>query len=375
MAAALVLAAILAAGVVWFLVITEASASTIEWTLAVASGAVSTIGLYVRRSRPNAGAAIVIAANACSLVGVPALMSVLFMTGLHARPRHQVVITLAATAVGVAQFAIWVVVLGPDRSAGGYAAIALAHVASFLGAVATGLAAGRLRARRDEADHALVVAREREAAVVAEVREQERMRIAHSLHDSIGRHLAVVHIYGSVLQHRDVLSDGEISSTSAELLRATDGIADDLQKILTMLHPGSDGHLERDRDLPGLLDRFEHAAGAAGMGVEQRIDLAALERAPAEVSASIVDFLSECTTNVLKYGSEGKVSIVVSMRTPTMVQAEVANDRSRISKRSIISTGMGLMALRERAALLGGELSILSEPTRFRVALALPVDR
>jgi signal transduction histidine kinase len=220
-----------------------------------------------------------------------------------------------------------------------------------------------------------VLVREREASVVAEVREQERLRIARSLHDSIGRHLAIVHIYGTVLQHPSVLTDQEFSSTSTELLRATDGIADDLKKILTMLHPRSDAEVERPRDLPLLLSRFEHAAGLASMTLERDVDLAALSAAPAEVAATIVDFLGECTTNVLKYGSEGKVSIVVSMRTPTVIQAQVVNPRSHISRRSIISTGMGLIALRERAALLDGELSILSDPTRFSVALALPVDR
>ncbi|MFC7431610.1 MULTISPECIES: sensor histidine kinase [unclassified Agrococcus] len=374
-ATALLVVGILGLGVAMFTILTHAAATPEQWVLALGAGLLASAALPLHRSSLALAAVLVLAGNAASLVGIPAMLSLLFLAGVYGSARQQVAINVGAVLTCVVQVGVWVLLLGPERSAGDVAVIALVYALTVVGSAASGAALGRISARREAADLQVATAQEHHAVEVAEVRAQERLRIAHVLHDSIGRHLAVVHIYGSVLQHQRLLSDQEIDDTTTDLLRATDGIAEDLEKILTTLHSEPDAASEPERDLGALLQRFAHAARHASMTLEQDIDFGALAAAPAEVTVTVGDFLAECTTNALKHGRDGTVSITVQMEEPNLLEAHIVNDRPLVPRECIISTGIGLVALRERARLLGGELTITADESRFAVNLMLPVDR
>lgn len=362
-------------GVAMFAVLMHGSATPWQWVLALAAGLGASAALPLHRASIALAATLVLAGASASPIGIPAMLSLVFLVGVYGSRRQQLAVNAGTALACLVQTGVWVLLLGPERSAGDLAVIVLVYASSVAGSAASGAALGRISARREAADLQVVAAQEHEAVAVAEVRAQERLRIAHALHDSIGRHLAVVHIYGSVLQHQRLLSEQEITDTTTDLLRATDGIADDLQKILTTLHAEQDAPIESERDLAALLARFANAARHASMTLEHDIDFDALAAAPAEVTMTVGDFLSECTTNALKHGRDGTVSISVRMAEEGLLEAHIVNDRPLVPRECIISTGIGLVALRERALLLGGEMTITADEHRFAVNLVLPVDR
>jgi signal transduction histidine kinase len=222
------------------------------------------------------------------------------------------------------------------------------------------------RLRRTEAE------REREAARRVE---EERLRIAHELHDVLAHTVALIGIQADVAtealddSREDVRASlGTIRTKSREALaelRATVGL---------LRGPREDAPRAPAPDL----SRLEELADmAAGSNVRVEVSIAGTVRPlPTVVELTAYRIAQESLTNVLRHADASLATVSVRYE-PDGLVIEIADD-GRGPTNGVPSEGYGLAGMQERAAAIGGRLEAGSAPPPgrgFRVRAWLPTDR
>lgn len=190
---------------------------------------------------------------------------------------------------------------------------------------------------------------ERAQSAVAE----ERARIARELHDVVAHAVSVIVIQSdaaeAALDHDPELAREPLRAITTSSREALD----EMRRLLHLLRTDDDGTLAPQpglADLPGLLD----AVGRAGLPVQ--LDLEGDDtHLPPGVDLAAYRIVQEALTNVLKHA--GPAATRVSVRyAADAVRVEVANAPGGPSRTIPDGAGRGLLGIRERAAVMGGEL-------------------
>jgi signal transduction histidine kinase len=209
-----------------------------------------------------------------------------------------------------------------------------------------------VRARRQE-----LAAGERMAV------QRERAVIARELHDIVAHSVSVMLV--GVRGARDVLhSSPEIASeTLARVETSGEQSLAELRRVLDVLREPDAAADTRPQPSLEQLDTL-----IADAGVPARLEIAGERRPlPEGVELSAYRIIQEALTNVRKHANAGEV--VVRLVYGSMLRIEVCDDGA--GDRG--GAGRGLVGMRERVALLGGELVTESRPGRgFQVTATLP---
>ncbi|HEX5496439.1 MAG TPA: sensor histidine kinase [Mycobacteriales bacterium] len=208
---------------------------------------------------------------------------------------------------------------------------------------------------------------------------EERTRIARETHDIVAHSVSVMLI--GVRGARDVLrTRPEVAEQTLARVEATaEQSLAELRRILTLLR--STGHTTghtadraaESRPQPSLaeLDELVSAYRATGLPVRLTVT-GARRRLPDGVELSAFRIVQEALTNVLKHSRPTRVTVTLSYR-ESELDLQVADDGTVPPGRPA-RTGHGLVGMRERVALLGGELDAGPAPGGgFRVAARLPL--
>jgi signal transduction histidine kinase len=327
----------------------------------IALCALSAFPLLLRRSRPMTALLLTLGAIV-ALVGLdyavlrplgPAIaLASLANRSEHAAVWPVVAVTLAAWSAFVAL--AWLR-FGPELE--DYAVTALLWGGGWVFGDRRRLARQRAAQERER------IEREQRLAVA-----EERSRIARELHDSAGHAINSILIQAGAA--RTVL-DTEPQRTR-EAIEAIEAIAhetiDDLDVILGRLRSGEAARLA---PLPGigqiaaLVDR--HRAG--GLDVKL-IDRGGSGRrlAPA-VDRAAYRIAQEALTNAARHGT-GSAHIEIERRSGEL-RLTVTNPVAGPTA-TRVAGGHGIAGMRERAALLGGELQASRNGDRFLIRAALP---
>jgi signal transduction histidine kinase len=216
---------------------------------------------------------------------------------------------------------------------------------------------------------------ERERAVEAErglrqVRE-ERVRIAHELHDVVAHTLAVITVQAGV-GRRLMGKHPDQAAAALESIEAIGRTAqDELRVVLGLLRdeqPGSAALAPAPRlaDLRELADTVR----ASGTPVELRMSGTDRELSPA-LELSIYRVVQEALTNVVKHAPSAHATVDLSVSS-SQVRLEVADDGGPAVSQ-LAAPGHGIVGMRERIAAFGGWL--VAEPVAgrgFRVVAEVP---
>lgn len=213
---------------------------------------------------------------------------------------------------------------------------------------------------------------EREQAERAELaRVAERARIAREMHDVVAHRVSLMVLHAGALE---VAGGDPRTAEAAALIRTTGRTAlAELRQVLGVLRSGeSDGRLAPQpvlADLPALLD----LARSAGIPVTltESGDLTGLAVTAQRTAYRVVQ---EALTNVAKHAG----------RAPTAVSLAVVGEEFVIQVRNappphpvdrLPGSGLGLVGLRERLALLGGRLEAHPQlDGGFAVTAVLPLE-
>jgi signal transduction histidine kinase len=336
--------------------------------------AVLVLPLYARRRNTFAAATTywLLAVGLSFIDGrlVPFVASV-FVLGMAAsyllgnlRDAVQVRIGLAVVLTGAA-----VVVYNlPDHSASQLLFIPLPFGMCWL--------AGRtLRERAEQAEAAEVRATraewERDAAARVAVAE-ERARIAREMHDIVAHSVSVMVLQVGAVRHR--LPDG-LEDDREALRRVEQAGRSALTQMRRLL-----GAMRRDGDgldlapQPGLdgLDSLVDDVSRAGLAVRLNVDGERFEL-PRGIDLSAYRIVQEGLTNALKHAHASHADVTVRFRRDEL-EVEVVDDGAGSAAGSD-GLGHGLVGIRERVKIYGGEMSAGAAATGgFALTARLPVD-
>lgn len=242
---------------------------------------------------------------------------------------------------------------------------------------AIGLSVRRQRLLREKAMQKAMAAERELAAAEERAVFAERLRIARELHDVVSHTLSVIAVQSGVARHLSAEQPERVAPALEAIESASRTALDDLRRMLGVLREAPD---KEDVDptgqklapSPGLddiealvaLHRESHGP------VELTIDPAA-ERMPASVRLTVFRIVQEALTNARKHAPRSPVQIAVAA-VGGDVSVVVDNEATDLPSTGG-TPGFGLVGMRERVVLFGGELE--AGPTRtggFRVRAVLP---
>jgi signal transduction histidine kinase len=224
---------------------------------------------------------------------------------------------------------------------------------------------------------------EHEQATVLALK-QERARIASELHDVVTHNVSVMLVQAGAA--RQVLTDSPAQAREALLAVESSGRAAmaELRNLLGLLAPadgpagsGADG---RDLDLqpqPGLdrLTALIDRVRATGLPVELELGGVPPDLPPG-LDLAAYRVVQEALTNVLKHAGRPATSVRVGSQDGDLVVqvADAGRPMPAVGPAPVPGAGRGLLGLRERAELYGGELTAGPRPAGgWQVTARLPV--
>ncbi len=244
-------------------------------------------------------------------------------------------------------------------------------------------AAGRwVYASRQQMEH-LEYRRQVEAREAVNV---ERTRIARELHDIVANAVTVMILQAagakSILASDPERAAGALSAIDEHGRQAMA----ELRRLLTVLRATDDhgettpvdGQEAPTAGTPGIssIDGLVAAARNAGLVVRVETDGVPrqLERG---VDLTAYRVVQEALTNATRHAGPGSTVDVHVRWQPDQLAIEVTDDGRGRPRPGVdaLSTGHGLLGLRERAALVDGQLSAEPAGDGFRVAVTLPTGR
>jgi signal transduction histidine kinase len=233
---------------------------------------------------------------------------------------------------------------------------------------AVAMVVGELSSRRTRAvvAEARRAAQSREQALAAErLLLHERTRLARELHDSLGHTVNVMVLQAGV--GRRVFADNPRFAQEALSSIETVGRAalDELNRLLRVLQPDERGTAEPFAPTVADLEHLAERIRSTGRQVDLRADV----DLPAGTARVVYRIVQEALTNAVKHTPGGRIHVEVERNGPE-VRLEVLNDCDRPPDPV---PGHGLVNMRERARLEGGELEAGPVDGGFRVRATLPV--
>ena len=211
------------------------------------------------------------------------------------------------------------------------------------------------------------------AAIVVQTQEEERYRLARSLQDGPGQLLAnaalEIETCLNLMDDQPAARDGLIALLD-ELRQGLSHVRD----LVDELHPP----LLNEFGLYASLEKYaESFSKRTGIRITLRGWDALTERFPATMEMAIFRIVQEALDNVREHAHAKHVEIDLGLTQDRLIVTIVDNGKG-FDPAQPVAPGrrLGIVAMRDRADLLGGNLQVFSEPGHgVRVALIAPIRK
>jgi len=340
--------------------------------LAVALALVTSAPVAWRSSQPLLAAALVLAGNgACAYVAAPhqaafqpfvALTLVAYSVGSRYEGSLWAPVSLAVAAAP-----LFVAAVVHGQSAGN----AIPNYVWLLAAWSVGRTVRSWRRKSHALEHAnreLAEQRELQAQAAVTV---ERGRIARELHDVVAHNVSMMVVQAGAAERVLDGAQPHVRNALEAIARTGRQTVDEMRTLLGVLREANDPTELKPQ--PGLaeLDRLVDGVSTAGLPVTLRVEGDPREL-PQALDVSAFRIIQEALTNTLKHAGPARADVVVRYE-PTAVTLEVRD--SGTGKANGHGTGHGLVGMRERVAMFGGQLDAAAQPDGgFAVRARLPLD-
>ncbi|WP_171117425.1 MULTISPECIES: sensor histidine kinase [Streptomyces] len=358
---------VIAVGVAATLVVTGLSAqhsATALDPLGYALLAAGGLALAVRRRAP---VPVLVVAGLCAVgyqaagFDVPAV-AYLFAVYAAVRAGHRTV-TVAASGTMLAALPLAALASGPHEVGEAFAqARGALELAWLIAAGAAGEALRQAERRADEAERTREETARRRA-------DEERLRIARELHDSLTHQISVIKVQAEVAVHVARRRGEEVSQALLAIQEAGREAARELRATLEALRDDDTTPPRGLDDVPELVER------ARAMGLDATLTIEGRQHdVPAAVDRTVYRIVQESLTNVARHANAATASVRIDCR-PDALAIRVDDDGKATPERAP-APGVGLLGMRERVTALGGRLR--AEPRGeggFTVQAELPVEQ
>jgi signal transduction histidine kinase len=230
-----------------------------------------------------------------------------------------------------------------------------------------------LRGRTEQTEaaeqRAALAEREREVAARIAVAE-ERSRIARELHDVVAHAVSVMVLQVGAVRHRMPESDAEDREALKNVEQAGRAALAEMRRLLDAMR--RDGEEAELRPQPGLgnLDGLLSDVRAAGLDVDLHVHGEPVDL-PSGLDLSAYRILQEGLTNALKHSGAQRAEVDVTYGDRDLLVAVRDDGRGPASSDGL---GHGLVGVRERVKIYGGEMTAGAENGRgFTLRARLPL--
>ena len=207
-----------------------------------------------------------------------------------------------------------------------------------------------------------------------QAREEERRRLARELHDDLGQALSGLKLQLSSLEHRFAeasLSDAaEIRNRLGSMRQLIEGAVHTVRTVVTKLRPEALDRLGLVAALEWQAETFSRHAGlrCRFTATPETIDLD-MGRA-----TSVFRVFQEMLTNIARHAGASRVDVTMQQQGDHLTLRVRDNGRGIAPGVGVSARAFGLLGMRERALLLGGEIELVSVPRRgTTVSLTIPL--
>jgi two-component system sensor histidine kinase UhpB len=203
---------------------------------------------------------------------------------------------------------------------------------------------------------------------LADVESEVKRRLARELHDSVARVLTLMVVD---IEHFKLEVAGEhgVVSRMEQLQESTREVLRNLRQVLYDLRDEPAADRSFVQHVRALLGRHESTTG-----IRSRLRLAAgwpAALAPATAN-NLYRIVEEALSNVRLHSAADEVEVRLGTNGSHIVVSVQDNGPTRYGE---VRPGMGLMGMRERAVLLGGELHLARGETGMTVLAVVPRPR
>jgi len=225
-----------------------------------------------------------------------------------------------------------------------------------------------VRVRRDRT----IEGRRARAETARRQANEERLRIARELHDVVAHHMSLINVQAGVALH---LLDRKPEQAQTALVAIKDASKQALGELRSLVGILRDESVPAPRAPASMLDSLDDLAERTALaGLTVRRTVAGTERPlPAAVQLAAVRIVQEAVTNVVRH-ADGRHADVHLDYGADVLSVRVDDDGHGGPRAAGLQPGSGLRGMRERAAALGGSLTVGPAPAGgIRVEAVLPV--
>ncbi|MFG3191851.1 sensor histidine kinase [Streptomyces omiyaensis] len=338
----------------------ETGLAVLAYGLLAAGG----LALVVRRRVPRAVLAVT---GACAIghqaagLDVP-VVAYLFAVYAAVRAGHRTV-TAVVSVLMLAALPVAALLSGPHDTGEAFArARGALEIAWLVAAAAAGEALRQAERRAEEAERTREEVARRRA-------DEERLRIARELHDSLTHQISVVKVQAEVAVHVARRRGEEVPAALLAIQEAGREASRELRATLEALRDDDTAPPRGLADVPELVSRMRSLGVDATLTVEGRgTDV------PAAVDRTVYRIVQESLTNVARHSGATAATVRID-RGPELLAVRVDDD-GRAAPAAAPVAGLGLLGMRERVTALGGRLAVgPRDGGGFSVRAELPVER
>ncbi len=205
------------------------------------------------------------------------------------------------------------------------------------------------------------------------IREEERTRISREVHDELGQALTGCKLDLSWIAGKLPRDCRPLLERTKALIAHIDSTIQTVRRISSELRPGVLDHLGLVAALEWQATEFQNRTG---IKCEVRADIseAALDQ---NLSTTLFRIFQETLTNIIRHAGATEVAVNLN-EADGHIALEVRDNGRGISRADITNPrSMGLLGMRERAALLGGtfRISRVKKDAGTRVNVSIPTQR
>ena len=201
---------------------------------------------------------------------------------------------------------------------------------------------------------------------------EERLRIARELHDVIAHSMSVIAVQSAVGNHVIDTQPTEARQALAAIEATSRSALTEMRRLLGVLRQEGEprGSLT---PAPGLADLASLVGQVQDAGLRVWINVEGQRGSiPPGIDLSAYRIIQEALTNVIKHAAASSANVTISYR-PDSVTVEIT-DQGSSGPPGRTGSGHGIIGMRERVAVFGGEFAAGPGPDGgFRVRACFPI--
>ncbi len=201
--------------------------------------------------------------------------------------------------------------------------------------------------------------------------EEERSRVARELHDDVNQRMALLSIEIEQLGQKIPEGQEDIRKQVQDLWTNAQEISSEIHRLSYKLHPSKLDHLGLAPAVKSLCDElFQHH----GIRIEFS-EKGFPAKLPKNVTLCVFRIAQEALHNVIKHSGANEARVSLE-RNGDAVYLNVSDEGCGFDTDSDVSwTGLGFVSMKERLRLVGGQISVRSEPlSGTQIDVSVPME-